>query len=117
VELGDIEWAREIDPATNAPVRRATSFVTTDDSIHAVLPVIRIMQGAVVAAEWSFNGEPVPALDASVTATSSYENGWIAFSLIRPENEIWPTGVYGITITVDGVEALSAEVLVQVPPA
>jgi hypothetical protein len=117
VELGEIEWAREIDPATNAPVRRATGFVTTDDAIHAVIPVIRIMEGAVVSATWSFDGEPVPALDASVTATGSYENGWIAFTLTRPVNDIWPTGIYGITITVDGAEALSAEVLVQVPPA
>ena len=115
--LGEVEWAREIDPATNAPVRRATGFVTIDPAIHAVIPVIRIVQGTVVSAEWSFNGEHVPALDTSVTAASSYENGWVAFSLTRPDDQIWPTGAYGITVFVDGVETLSAEVLVEVPPA
>jgi type II secretory pathway component PulK len=116
-ELGDIEWAREIDPVTNAPVRRATGFVTTDPAIHAVIPVIRILQGTVVSATWSFDGEAVPALDTSVTAASSYENGWLAFSLTRPEAEIWPIGTYGIAIYVDGVEMLTSNVEVQVPPA
>lgn len=116
-ELGEVMWARDIDPATNAPVRRATGFVTTDPAIHAVIPVIRILQGTVVSAAWSYRGEPVPSLDASVTADRSYENGWIAFSLTRPEGQIWPTGAYGIVIFVNGVEALTAEVNVQVPPA
>ena len=116
-ELGEIVWARDIDPATNEPVRRASGFVTTDPVIHAVVPVIRIVQGTVVSAAWSYNGEPVPALDTAVTAERSYENGWIAFSLARPEDQIWPTGDYGITIFVDGVETQTAEMTVQVPPA
>jgi len=116
-ELGEIEWAREIDPVTNEPVRRATGFVTTDPAIHAAIPVIRILQGTVVSATWTFNGEPVPALDASVTADHSYENGWITFSLVRPEDAIWPIGEYGITILVDGVKTLTGDVRVQVPPA
>jgi hypothetical protein len=116
-ELGEVVWARDIDPATNAPVRQATGFVTTDPAIHAVVPVIRILQGTVVAARWSFKGAPVPALDAEVTADRSYENGWIAFTLTRPDDQIWPIGEYGITILVNGVEALSASMIVRVPPA
>jgi hypothetical protein len=116
-ELGEIVWARQIDPATNAPLRRATGFVTTDPAIHAVIPVIRILEGTVVSATWSYNGEPVPVLDASVTAAHSYENGWIAFSLTRPEGQIWPTGTYGIAIFVNGEEVLTADMLIEVPPA
>jgi hypothetical protein len=116
-ELGEIEWAREIDPTTNAPVRRASSFITTDPAIHAVVPVIRIVQGTVVAARWSYNGTPVPALDAEITADRSYQNGWIAFTLTLPEGQIWPTGAYAVTILVNGVEALNATTAVRVPPA
>lgn len=116
-ELGEIEWAREIDPETNAPARRATGFVTTDPAIHAVVPVVRILQGTVVAARWSFNGEPVPVLDSEVTADRSYERGWIAFSLTKPADQIWPTGEYAITILVNGVEALNGSMIVRVPSA
>src|SRR5215204_1829620 len=41
-ELDDIVWAREIDPKTNAPVRVATGFVTTDAAIYATFAVKRI---------------------------------------------------------------------------
>lgn len=116
-ELGEVVWARDIDPATMAPVRRATGFVTIDPAIHAVVPVIRILQGTVVAARWSFKGTPVVALDADVTADRSYENGWIAFTITRPDDQIWPIGEYTITILVNGVEALSASMTVRVPPA
>ena len=115
-ELDDIVWAREIDPTTNAPTRVATGFITTDATIYATMAVSRIDAGVTVTAEWSFNGEALPSLTATVTVDQGYQNGWIEFHLTKPETEIWPIGTYGIVIKINGVEALTSDVDVRVPP-
>jgi hypothetical protein len=116
-EENGIEWAREIDPATNAPVRRATAFITTDAIIYAVLPVERIEQGSAVEATWSYNGIPVPALTATVTVGQTYEHGWIEFHLTLPQGQIWPTGEYTISIAINGQPAAESTIEVTVPPS
>jgi hypothetical protein len=116
-EEAAIEWAREIDPATNAPVRRATAFITTDAIIYAVLPVERIEQGSVVEATWSYNGTPVPALTATVTVEQTYENGWIEFHLTLPQGQIWPTGEYTIAIAINSQQVAESTIEVTVPPS
>lgn len=115
-ELDDIVWARDIDPNTNKPTRVATGFITTDATIYATMAVRRIDAGVTVTAEWSFNGEALPSLTATVTLDQGYQNGWIEFHLTKPDAEIWPIGTYGIAIKIDGVEALTSEIVVSVPP-
>jgi len=115
-ELDDIVWSREIDPNSNAPTRVATGFITTDATIYATMAVIRIDAGVTVTAEWSFNGEALPNLTATVKLDQGYENGWMEFHLTKPDAEIWPIGIYGIVIKIDGVEALTSEIEVNVPP-
>jgi len=116
-ELDDIVWAREIDPKTNAPVRVATGFITTDGSIYATFAVKRIDAGVTVTAKWSLNGTAVPALDASITLNEGYMDGWIEFHLTKADREIWPIGTYTITIEIDGVPALTSDIEVTVPPS
>lgn len=116
-EADTIVWAREIDPATNEPARKATAFITTDPLIYAVLPVQRIEQGSVVESAWSYNGIPVPGLTTSVTVEQTYENGWIEFHLTLPQGQIWPTGEYTITITIDGRQVATSSIEVTVPPS
>ena len=69
------------------------------------MAVSRIDAGVTVTAEWSFNGEALPSLTATVTVDQGYQNGWIEFHLTKPETEIWPIGTYGIVIKINGVEA------------
>lgn len=114
---GEIVWAREIDPATNAPVRRATAFITTDAVIYALLPVERVEQGSVVEATWAYNDTPVPALTSSVSVDQTYENGWIEFHLTLPQGQIWPTGEYTIAISINGQQVAESTVEVTVPPS
>jgi len=116
-EADTIVWAREIDPATNEPIRKATAFVTTDPIIYAVMPIPRIEQGSVIEATWAYDGTPVPALTTTVTAEQSYENGWIEFHLTPPQGQIWPTGEYTISITIDGRQVSSSTIEVTVPPS
>jgi hypothetical protein len=116
-ELDDIVWAREIDPKTNAPVRVATGFVTTDAAIYATFAVKRIDAGLIVTAEWSLNGTVVPELNASITLDRGYQDGWIEFHLTKPEGDIWPIGTYTIAIKVDGSPALTSDIEVTVPPS
>jgi hypothetical protein len=116
-ELDGIVWAREIDPKTNAPVREATGFVTTDGSIYATFAVKRIDAGVSVTAEWSLNGTVVPALSASITLDQGYQDGWIEFHLTKAEGEIWPIGTYTIDIKINGAPALTSDIEVTVPPS
>lgn len=113
----EIVWAREVDPATNAPARRASAFITTDPVIYAVLPVERIEQGAVVEATWWFDGTLVPALTTSITIDRTYEDGWIAYHLTRREETIWPTGEYAVSIAINGQQLAESTVEVTVPPS
>ncbi len=115
--LVDLVWARAVDPETNEPPRKATAFITTDEVIYAVLPVEDVAQGTVFEATWSFNGEVVPALTASVTCDRAYTTGWIEFHLTRPANDIWPIGEYGIAISANGEPVAEATIQVTVPPS
>src|SRR6478735_1221145 len=115
-ELDDIVWAREINPKTNAPVRVATGFITTDAAIYATFAVKRIDAGVTVTAEWSLNGTVVPELNASITLDQGYQDGWIEFHLTKADGEIWPIGTYTIAIKVDGTPALTYDIEVTVPP-
>ena len=116
-ELDDIVWARAIDPKTNAPVREATGFITTDAAIYATFSVKRIDAGVTVTAEWSLNGTVVPALNASITLDEGYTDGWIEFHLTKAEGEIWPIGTYTIDVKIDGTPALTSDIEVSVPPS
>lgn len=116
-ELDEVIWARQIDPATNAPKRTATGFITTDATIYATIAVKRIDAGVTLTAEWSLNGIPVPALNANIPLDQGYENGWVEFHLTKAATEIWPIGTYTIDISVNGVPALTADVDVTVPPS
>ena len=116
-ELDEIVWAREIDPKTNAPLRAATGFITTDATIYATFAVKRIDAGVTVTAEWSFNGTAVPALNASIALGEGYTDGWIEFHLTKAEGEIWPIGTYTIDIKIDGTPALTSDIEVTVPPS
>lgn len=116
-EAAEIVWAREIDPETNAPVRRATAFITTDAAIYAVLSLDRVEQGSVVEASWFYDGTPVPSLTASVAVDKTYEESWIEFHLTLPEGQIWPTGEYTIAIAVNGQQIAESAIEVTVPPS
>lgn len=113
----EITWARAIDPATNEPKESASGFVTTDETIYAVLAVARIDQDSVVEATWSYNGAEVPELTATVTVDRGYTDGWIEFHLDRAPAEIWPIGEYAIKITINGQTVAESSVVVTVPPS
>ena len=113
--LGEVSWARDVDPATGEPDRRATKFTTTDPVIYAAIPVERIAPGVTISVTWTYDGQIVPELAIEVTTIAAARPGWLLFRLDRPADQIWPVGGYEIDIFVDGQFALTAEVIVWVP--
>lgn len=115
--LGEVVWARSVDPDTGEPDRRATAFITTDPVIYAAIPVERIAAGVTISVTWTYDGQLVPELSHAVTTIAEARPGWLLFHLDRPEEQIWPVGGYVIDVFVDGQFALKADILVGVPPS
>jgi hypothetical protein len=115
-QLGDIVWARRVDPETGAPESRATALITTDAAIYAAIPVQRIATGVTISARWSYDGQSVAALTTELTTIADARPGWLVFQIVLPEGQIWPIGGYVIDVYVDNQFALTSSVIVSVPP-
>ncbi|MGH2531307.1 MAG: hypothetical protein ACRDJW_03270 [Thermomicrobiales bacterium] len=112
-EFGEVVWTASVDPATNVPRQPVTWFSEEVDTIYAAIPALRLDPGAVVVANWTYNDTPIEGMTSRVNATASYVDAWIEFHMTRSPDMPWPTGVYQVAISVDGVVALVSEVEVR----
>lgn len=115
--VGAVIWAERIDPVTSAPGPRVRSFSAEAPTLFAVLPVANLPPGTVLRAEWTYNNTPLEALTRAVVIQEPYAEGWIAFSLTRSGDTLWPAGEYAITVSVNDVIAQAATITVAEPDA
>ncbi len=120
--IGEVVWTAGVDPATQAPAEPLGTIPDDIPEIYATLPLTSIAAGTVISASWSYNGVPLDTLTASVTASTSTVDTWVAFRLDRvedpatpePRSEVdWPDGEYGVVITVDGQVVQESTVTVE----
>lgn len=113
--LGEVTWAKAIDPKTGAPTETVASFQTTDKTIYAVLHAPDLPKGATLSATWSFNGAPVALPPQSVTVSHEERRSWIEFHLAWTGAGNWPDGTLKIAISVNGQPAQTASVAIKRP--
>lgn len=115
--VGTVIWAERIDPVTSAPGPRVRSFGAETRTIYAVLPVAKLSPGTVLRADWAYNNTPLEALTRAVIVQEPYAEGWIAFSLTRSGETLWPAGEYAITVSVNNEIAQTATIAIGGPGA
>ncbi|MER3436142.1 MAG: hypothetical protein C4346_00040 [Chloroflexota bacterium] len=115
--VGTVIWTERIDPVTSAPGPRVSSLSAAAPTIFAVLPVANLPPGTVLRADWTYNNTPLEALTRAVIIQEPYAKGWIAFSLTRSGDTLWPVGEYAITVSVNDVIAQAATITVAEPDA
>lgn len=113
--LGEVTWAKAIDPQTGAPTETATSFLTTDKTIYAVMHAPDLPKGATLSATWTFNGAPIEVPPQTVTISREERRSWVEFHLAWTGSGTWPDGTLQIAISVDGQPAQTASVAIKRP--
>jgi hypothetical protein len=114
-EIGPVIWTTAVDPSTNVPRDRVTAYPAEAPALYAALPVTRISEGIEISATWIYNDTPIEGLNATIRADREQTDIWIEFHLTRSAVAAWPSGVYAVSITVDGASAHQATVQVGAP--
>ena len=78
--------------------------------IAADLPAYEIPAGSQVSATWSYNNTSLDAFATTITIDHLQDEQWLTFQLSRNTDAPWPTGVYEITISLDGQVAQTSSV-------
>jgi hypothetical protein len=100
--IGEIVWTTEVDPAINTPLDPVESFTTDAGAVYAVVRVENLRQGSVLSAAWTYNDAPLDGAGQTITPSQDYPAGFVEFHLVRSDEQLWPTGSYQLTITLDG---------------
>jgi hypothetical protein len=80
-----------------------SDFSTAAPLIIAAVPVRALPPGATIEAEWTYNNTSLDAFTTKLTTSSAAHQSWIAFRLERAPDVPWPSGVYAVTVSLDGV--------------
>jgi hypothetical protein len=113
--LGEIVWAKSVDPVTFAPVEKTSSFLTDAPVIYAVVPVQSVGPGLTLTADWSYNDTALTGISSTVTASQSIANGWVEFHLTLASGQTWPDGTYAISVRQQSGAPVTAKVSVKKP--
>lgn len=108
--IGPIQWTSATDPETSAPVDTVTHYVTDAPRIIAASEAIALRAGSVVEARWEYNNTSLDSLTTRLQITADVHQQWLAFTLRRDPDVLWPAGTYRITISLDGVQVQQAAV-------
>jgi hypothetical protein len=111
--IGAVIWAESADPVTAAPGPSVRIYTSDAPGMYAVLPVANLQPGDMVRAEWTYNDTPLEALTRTFIIQAPYTEGWIAFSIVRSRDALWPAGTYAITVSVNDVVAQTATIEVS----
>ena len=107
--LGDIRWTSEAGSAAT-PAAAVTQLRSDVPRIAADLPAYEIPAGSQVSATWSYNNTSLDAFATTITIDHLQDEQWLTFQLSRNTDAPWPTGVYEITISLDGQVAQTSSV-------
>ncbi len=100
--IGEIVWATSADPESNAPVDTVATFSPDAARITAYMLTDAIPAGSTIEATWEYNSTSLDALTRQVVPPSAIGESWISFHLERGQDTRWPTGVYEISVSLDG---------------
>jgi hypothetical protein len=113
--LGEIVWAKSVDPVSFAPVEKTLSFLTDAPAIYAVVPVQSVGPGLTLTADWTYNDTVLTGVSSIVTASQPLANGWVEFHLSLAPGQTWPAGTYAISVRQQIGAPVTAKVSVKKP--
>lgn len=113
--LGEVVWATSADPFTNAPRDEVTSLAPDTPRIAAFVLTGALPAGSIVQADWDYNDTSLDSFTRRIVLPAATDGAWLSFHIDRDESETWPTGVYAITISLNGQAARKAEIEVVAP--
>lgn len=114
--LGEVVWATSADPVTNAPLNEITSIPPDAPRIAAFVLASSLPPGSTVQADWEYNDTSLDAFALQIVVPTGTDQTWLSFYLDRGEAESWPSGVYEVTLSIDGRVARQAAVAVAAAP-
>jgi hypothetical protein len=107
--LGEVQWSTET--WTDAtPVAGVTQLTSDVPRLVANVPAYSLPAGSQVSAAWSYNNTSLDAFATTLTVDRPQAEQWLTFQLSRNTESPWPTGVYEITISLNGQVAQSASI-------
>jgi hypothetical protein len=106
--LGEIRWSGEATFAT--PVAGVTQLTSDVPRIVAYVPAYALPAGSQVSAAWSYNDTSLDAFATTLTIEQLQPEQWLTFQLSRNTDTPWPTGVYEITVSLNGQVAQSVSI-------
>jgi hypothetical protein len=113
LEIGELVWTSDVDPATGAPIDTLTSLPSATDRIVAALQVPSLPAGVTLQARWEIDGNHLVKLDPEpVASTEPLEDAWVSWSLSWGADEPWPIGTLGIRVLIDGEEVTTARIFI-----
>lgn len=113
--IGPIRWTSGTDPESSAPVDDVSQYGADALEIIAASEAVALSAGSVVEARWDYNNTSLDALTTRLQITSDVHQQWLAFTLHRDPDVLWPSGAYRITISLDGEQVQQAVVEVVAP--
>lgn len=111
--IGNIVWARGVDPKTGAPVREVSSFAPDAPAIYAVVAVKNVMPGLALTATWTYNGTELKGVGATIVSSRPIADGWLEFHIAQATGNAWPLGTYEVKVAQRGAEPAVAKVIVK----
>jgi hypothetical protein len=96
---------------TSATPAAGLTQITSDvPRIVANVPAYALPAGSQVSATWSYNNTSLDAFATTLTIDQPQAEQWLTFQLSRNTETMWPTGVYEITVSLNGQVAQSASI-------
>jgi hypothetical protein len=112
-QIGDVVWATETDPVTNAPIDSVSSYQPDAPRIVAAVQTDALLVGSRVAATWEYNDTSLDAFTTQLTPDDSGADQWIIFYIERDPEVEWPVGTYEVNISLNGATLREAAVEVR----
>ena len=111
LQLGELTWSSEVDPATGAPVDALTALPNDAPQVVAVLHVPSLPAGTTVQAHWTIDGDALPNLAPEPIVTEApLEDAWLSWRLTWNDDQPWPIGALGIRVEIDGQEVANDDI-------
>jgi hypothetical protein len=92
------------------PAAGLTQLTSDAPRIVANVPAYVLPAGSQVSAAWSYNNTSLDAFATTLTIDQPQKEQWLTFQLSRNTETPWPTGVYEITVSLNGQVAQSASI-------
>lgn len=100
--IGEIVWAAANDPVTNAPTETVATYTIEALRITASVPLDALPTGSTIEARWEYNDTSLDAFTSQIVTSAPASRRWVSFHLDRDPETLWPTGVYDVTISLNG---------------